>query len=245
MPKADRHAARNDSRGACCGLGGWHRRLRRWRLECRIAAVRLRPLGQRPGLASIGPRAAVETHTLDDRGETSALAVEASATAGAPLPEPRRAVPLRSSAACRATGGPSERGQRRHRRLPADKPAATGRQGLHHGKRSRRTGHGRGQWVRHRCRQRDPLVLRGHDRQRRDAHEHGQSLHLGEIATVRLHVYRDGSVGDEGRPVPSGTTGTAQARVVLARDSFPASDPGDQHGPGSAFGFPLLGCRSP
>jgi hypothetical protein len=70
--------------------------------------------------------------------------------------------------------------------------------------------------------------------------------HLGQIVTVRLHIYHDGGTwGDSGTPIPTGAPGTAEARITLGRDSFPNSDPGNQRGPGSAFGFPLLGCPSP
>ncbi|MEA2308804.1 MAG: hypothetical protein QOI65_1090 [Thermoleophilaceae bacterium] len=80
------------SRGSCSRIDDWHRGARRWRVERLVAAVRLRPLGQRPGLASIGPRGVAEIGWFGDRGKTTALAVEAGAAAGAPLPEPRRAL---------------------------------------------------------------------------------------------------------------------------------------------------------
>lgn len=45
---------------------------------------------------------------------------------------------------------------------------------------------------------------------------------LGEVVTVAVQVFREGTTGDDGRRSPSGTPGTARARVLLGRDSFPA-----------------------
>jgi hypothetical protein len=61
--------------------------------------------------------------------------------------------------------------------------------------------------------------------------------HLGEVVTVVVRIVAH-STDENGRPIV-GSPATAEARVVMGKDSFPPGDPDASRSP---YGYPLLGC---